>query len=149
MTKTRYVVGFAFDERGDHVLLIEKRRPEWQSGRLNGIGGHVEEGENGHEAMVREFEEETGLETTESEWQCFAKLVTTRSVVDVFTARLSRERALGADDKTDEKIQCVRTADLADYETVPNLRWLVPLALRADDLLNVVEVVEAARYETA
>jgi hypothetical protein len=36
-----YVVGFAFDTDG-RVALIRKNRPEWQAGRLNGIGGHVE-----------------------------------------------------------------------------------------------------------
>lgn len=55
-----YVVGLIVD-KFDYVLLIRKNRPEWQAGRLNGIGGRVEEGETPYEAMVRECSEECGL----------------------------------------------------------------------------------------
>lgn len=54
-----YVLGFMFDPTLRKVLLVWKDRPTWQKGRLNGIGGHIEAGETPHEAMVREFEEET------------------------------------------------------------------------------------------
>ena len=40
-----YVLGFCFNTRLDQVVLIQKTRPEWQAGRLNGIGGHIENGE--------------------------------------------------------------------------------------------------------
>ena len=51
----RYVLGFAFDPRMDRVMLIKKTRPAWQAGRLNGIGGHIEQDELSCEAMRREF----------------------------------------------------------------------------------------------
>lgn len=58
MSKIKYVVGFAFD--GDQVLLIEKNRgPSFLIGKLNGVGGKVEEGESFIEAVEREFIEET------------------------------------------------------------------------------------------
>ena len=40
----RMVVGFAFTEDRRSVILIRKNRPEWQAGRLNGVGGHIEPG---------------------------------------------------------------------------------------------------------
>lgn len=59
--KTKYVLGFAFNELRSEVLLILKLRPEWQKGFLNGIGGKIEEDETPIEAMNRECFEETGL----------------------------------------------------------------------------------------
>lgn len=56
----RYVCGFVFDEDAN-VLLIQKRRPKWQAGRWNGIGGKIEEGECPHDAMVREAIEEADI----------------------------------------------------------------------------------------
>ena len=57
----QYVVGLIFDESFENILLIRKNRPDWQKGRLNGVGGKVEDQETSYEAMVRECEEECGL----------------------------------------------------------------------------------------
>lgn len=67
----KYVVGFAFSPNYQDVLLIEKRKPAWQAGKLNGIGGKIESGEQPIDAMVREFREECGLQTTVSDWLHF------------------------------------------------------------------------------
>lgn len=57
--KIKYVVGFVFN--GNGILLIRKNRgPHWMVGKLNGVGGKVEDGESYLEAMEREFIEETG-----------------------------------------------------------------------------------------
>lgn len=58
----KYVVGILIDKSYERVLLIRKRRPWWQDGRLNGVGGHIEEGESAYEAMCRECKEECNLE---------------------------------------------------------------------------------------
>ncbi len=70
---TAYVVGFAFDD-DENVALVRKKRPEWQKGYLNGVGGKIEEGESSRAAMVREFEEETGLGVPEHEWEQFVAM---------------------------------------------------------------------------
>ena len=59
--KDRYVLGFVFSLDASRVLLIWKNRPEWQKGKLNGIGGKIEEGELPIDAMKREFSEETSF----------------------------------------------------------------------------------------
>lgn len=56
-----YVAGFLFSECQKYVAMVRKNKPEWQKGKLNGIGGKIEAGETPHEAMVREFREETGI----------------------------------------------------------------------------------------
>lgn len=65
-----YCLGFRCDSTG--VLLIEKRTPEWQRGLVNGLGGHVEDNESAVTAMVREFREESGIDTEEEEWHLFS-----------------------------------------------------------------------------
>jgi 8-oxo-dGTP diphosphatase len=70
----KYVLGFAFSNGGENIVLIEKQKPDWQKDFLNGIGGKVEKGESSKNAMVREFREETGVETNSDDWDYFAKL---------------------------------------------------------------------------
>src|SRR5262245_6680033 len=57
-----YVVSFLFDQRCERVLLMMKRRPAWQAGKRNGVGGKVEPGESVHDAMHREGLEEIGVQ---------------------------------------------------------------------------------------
>lgn len=63
-----YVLGFCCVKAGelygpeeDQAIFIHKNRPAWQAGKINLPGGAIEEGETPEEAIIREFEEETGL----------------------------------------------------------------------------------------
>lgn len=143
---TDYVVGFAFSKDREQVLLVWKRRPSWQAGKLNGVGGHIEPGELPLEAMRREFFEETGIMTSLRDWKHFAVVQTDLSRVFMFAATLPDLAA--AKSTTDESIFAVDVS-LDGWTVLPNLRWLVPLALRAADLLVPAIVHEAAWYETA
>jgi 8-oxo-dGTP diphosphatase len=116
---TRYVCGFYFAHNG-LVLLIEKKRPEWQRGKYNGIGGHIEPGEYPHDAMAREFREETGLEDVVS-WHYMLTLGGEYRSVDFFYAK----GRVFIPTSTDE--------EFVWFEELPrniisNLAWLVPLA---------------------
>ncbi len=73
MQINKYVIGFVFDTKTQEVLLIEKKRPNWQKGLLNGVGGKAESFETDRPvlAMVREAEEETGLQTRPEDWLLF------------------------------------------------------------------------------
>jgi 8-oxo-dGTP diphosphatase len=56
-----YCLGFAFTVDGS-VALIRKAKPEWQAGKLNGVGGKIEDFDPSPvHAMTREFMEETGV----------------------------------------------------------------------------------------
>jgi len=56
-----YVLGFIFNKYNE-VLLMLRDKPSSQAGKLNGIGGHIEEGETPYEAMYRETWEEVESE---------------------------------------------------------------------------------------
>jgi len=73
MTPKRFVLTFMFDPTITKVLLIRKTKPDWMAGRLNAVGGHVEEGETFEDAAVREFLEETGLDS-QDRWHAFLRL---------------------------------------------------------------------------
>ena len=115
-----YVAGFAFDERESKVALILKTRPDWQKGRLNGIGGHIEPGETPLAAMHREFEEETGGSAL---WQQFATLCGDGFAVHFFCGVTVDP----LESLTDEQVVWVAVDDLPD-NVLPNLRWLIPMA---------------------
>ncbi len=72
---TNYVLGFMFSNTKQYVALIRKTHPEWQKGKLNGIGGKLMPGEKAVRAMVREFAEEAGYLTEAGQWQHFARLM--------------------------------------------------------------------------
>lgn len=61
-----------FSEDKDIVALTRKNHPTWQAGKLNGIGGKINDGESPVAAMVREFQEEAGGGTTEAQWRHYA-----------------------------------------------------------------------------
>lgn len=58
-----YVMGFIFSAKRDKVLLVKKKRPEWQTGKWNAIGGKIDDTDvNPLAAMQRESSEETGMQ---------------------------------------------------------------------------------------
>ncbi len=69
---TQFVTGFLFNSALNQVVLIKKNKPKWMAGKLNGVGGKIEEGESPIEAMQREFLEEAGA--TVIFWNPFAVL---------------------------------------------------------------------------
>ena len=56
-----YVVTFLFTMDYKSIWLIEKQKPAWQKGCLNGIGGKIERGEAPQQAAIREIKEEAGV----------------------------------------------------------------------------------------
>lgn len=79
-----YSLGLMFSTDRSRVALIRKATPQWQAGKLNGVGGKAEPGETARQAMVREFHEETGVLTEASSWQLFARLGSPHFEVHVF-----------------------------------------------------------------
>lgn len=76
-TKLKYTLDFIFDKNWEKVLLVHKQRPEWQKGKINGVGGKYEEGENSVACIRRETNEKTGLDIEERTWISMGGLVPT------------------------------------------------------------------------
>lgn len=129
-----YVAGFMFDHSRQRVALIRKQKPAWQRGKLNGIGGKVEDGENVFDAMVRGFAEETGYETTVEQWEQFMRMAGENDGglgafrVDFFATvgDLSMVRTMES-----EPVEIVWLKDVSAVraDMIENLPWLIPLAL--------------------
>ena len=124
---TRYVAGFLFDDCRQHVVLIRKNRPEWQRGKLNGLGGRIEPGETPASAMRREFQEETGVDIPD--WKEFAVLTGTGFVVHFFYGCADWETIGRVSSLTDELVRTYQLNELGSLPTVPNAKWLIPKAL--------------------
>lgn len=131
--KQNYVLGFMFDSNLSRVVLIKKKRPAWQAGLFNGAGGMVELGERDVDAMVREFKEETGVLTHPSSWTPYCTLVDEAYSVSVYWSA-SDVRVAEVGTRTDEEVQCFCLTDVwsGAMPQVPNLRWLVAMALDHD-----------------
>jgi len=124
---TRYVVGFMFDSNKEKVVLIEKQRPDWQKNLLNGVGGHIEAAESGIEAMKREFSEETGVDCPD--WENYANLSDAKGHFNVEMFYAISDKMFEVVSKTDERVLIEWVKDLDKLNVIPNLRWLIPMAL--------------------
>lgn len=129
----RCVVGLLFCH--DWIAMVEKAKPAWQAGLLNGIGGKVELEESFDKAMRREWTEETlGDMEVIPEWRHFLTLKDGGAVVAFYAARcddFSVMEALPTFNDANERMKWVTVRKVVNGEVdiVPNLRWVIPLAL--------------------
>lgn len=129
----KYVLGFMMGPSKWNVALIKKKRPKWQAGKYNGIGGHIEKGEKPYDAMVREFEEETGYK--ESDWRMFCILHGDDWKVYCYAAWTMPK----LESKTDEEVGWYSLDDLRVMPIIPNLKWLIPLARDSQVVAHVYD----------
>jgi 8-oxo-dGTP diphosphatase len=124
-----YVAGFLFSGDREWVVLVEKIRPDWQRGRLNGVGGKIEASDASPvAAMVREFEEEAGLRV--HGWEKFCEIQRLGDLTHFF--RSFAEGPVGhVSGIEEEKVSAYPVSEVARLNTMPNLRWLIPMALDA------------------
>lgn len=122
-----YSLGFLFSPDCRRVALINKTKPKWQKGLLNGIGGK-RENETMLECMQREFEEETGFKFTN--WEHFLDMGNDSFLVSCYRGFSDKLHELKS--TTDEIIEIHGVALMVAVgykDMIPNLRWILPLAL--------------------
>jgi 8-oxo-dGTP diphosphatase len=129
----KYVVGFIFSFDGKDVLLIRKLHPEWQAGRLNGIGGSIKDNETSTDAMIRECKEETGLDL-KTGWQEFLLCSDIEKNIQLYCFRnyIFENHLKEAKTMTDEHITIVNAetaSNLTAKSIIGNLRVLLRMAM--------------------
>lgn len=134
--KHRYVAGFLFSTNCQRVVLIRKTHPEWQKGKLNGVGGRIEPGETPLECMRREFLEEAGIDVPY--WTEFVHLLGHTPdgetfEVHFFRAEFNLVGVERVESKTEETVEIHLTGEVITQSsklgTVSNIPWLVMMAL--------------------
>ena len=141
-----YVLGFMFSADLQEVLLIEKQRPRWQAGLLNGIGGKIEAGEAPLTAMVREFYEESGLATQAEDWHPIA--LVQGADFKVYCFKAVSPVVAEAESLTDETVQLVPVRlDELRTKTLSNVPGLISHALDPDAPFMVLNYRELAVLE--
>ena len=134
MKNQMFVLGFLFSEDSSKVLLINKTKPTWQVGKLNGIGGKVEALETNVNAMIRECKEESDIEYRN--WQYYTSLEGADwsiSVYKGFTDSIFKYKNL-----TEEQLSIITLSRGGGISynfpnnIIPNLSWLIPMALTKD-----------------
>jgi 8-oxo-dGTP diphosphatase len=109
------------------VVLIKKNRPNWQKGKLNGVGGLVRENENVKQAMIREFKEETAIE--HELWDRFAIGTSNDETERVHFYRTLSHKYDFVVTKEEEQVFIIPFDQLNDFPLIYNLKWLIELAL--------------------
>ncbi len=137
----KYVLAFIFSDDFSRVLLIHKNRPDWQKGKMNGIGGKLETDESFLEAVVREVQEETGLMIVSSDWKLVAELEGPLFYTQVMATILPQP--VPAQSMTDETVEWFDIKCLPE-NCIANLSWLIPLS--ADNLRDSQFQLARATY---
>lgn len=120
----RYTISTIF--RSGCVLLVEKQKPEWQAGKLNLPGGHIEDGEEEHQAATREVKEETGLDTIF--YTKMGRIIGTDWEVHIFNhiCDLYKDKPKEVTD-VGEKLLWKRITSLHQSNAIENLKIIIPM----------------------
>lgn len=136
----KYTLGFIFSEDKQFVLLIRKTKPAWQAGKLNGIGGKVEEDEFPSECIRREVFEESGLQI--DAWKSFAVMHSNDFRVDCFWSIYKGNIFTDYTSKTEEIISPYYVKDIHKLvetgECINNLDVLIYAALKNEFFMELM-----------
>jgi 8-oxo-dGTP diphosphatase len=132
---TVYCVGFMFSPERDRVVLLQKAKPAWMAGKLNGVGGKVEQGETPYEAMVREFREETGVQ--HDDWRYAGRLESLDSEIHIFLTFSDKVDSVKTTTAEPVDTYDVRLITHGVVSVIPNLRWIIPYLLDRDESVSV------------
>lgn len=117
---------------GDELLLIRigADRGAW-AGLLNGVGGHIEAGENPHAAAIREIQEETGISPRDLRF-CGIIIVDTGSSPGIgMHVFVGTADARGVTISDEGELQWIPLENIAEFPLVTDLPILIPRALEA------------------
>ena len=127
---TEYTIGAVFDVslKDTEVLLQLRNRPNWQKGKYNFPGGHVEEGEDVLQCMKREFAEECGLIIDQKDWEYAGKINGKDYIVYIFIHFISSNLREFIMNMEDQELKWFSINNLPS-NIIWNIKGLVPLLL--------------------
>lgn len=131
---TAYTVGFIFDQTFEHVLLMHKTKPAWQAGKINGLGGKIEPGEDMYDCIVREIREESALETQKDQWVFVGNVSSDTVSLDVL-GYVYEGNHNDAKTTEGEVVEWFPVASLPE-NVISNLTWIIPMTI--DKIQNQV-----------
>lgn len=140
LSVTAYTVGIMFSSDFQQVILALKDKPEWQKGKYNFPGGHIESGESGMNCICREFAEECGLNTMPFDWKEIGVMNNPfqRYYVNIFSGIYRPGMGELTRMEEDLPVEWFYIQTLPE-NMVPNLRFLIPFAWnywKAEDNLD-------------
>src|SRR5688500_10328094 len=130
--RLEYVLALLFTADAREVVLVRKTRPAWQAGRVNALGGKLQDGEDILEAARREVREEAGVDV--ETWEHF--LVWHDPEYRLRGVRAFDDAARRARTAEDQEVFLTRV-DTLPPNVIDNLRWIIPLALDRDVAIPV------------
>lgn len=136
----KYVLGIVLNFEANKILLISKKRPSWQAGLFNGIGGKLNHAEAPLDGMIREFKEETGLDSSYADWIYVGHKTRPAAInleglsyrMDIFVTTRSDEDLKSAEyyPPTDEKLLYIPlNLQILKKHGVAGLSWIVAASL--------------------
>lgn len=129
----KYTQGFAFTDKREWVLLIEKDRgPDGIIGKWIGLGGKLEPDETLHECMAREMMEEAAVETQPEDWKHFCTFGDGETFeVYCFMTDLPDNQSLDVEGQETERVEFVNLDYIleGDLHTTRHLPYLVRMAM--------------------
>ena len=134
----RYVLGFAFTEEATSVLLVRKNRPDWQKGKLNGIGGKIKIRETPIAAINREAFEGAGIKVS---WQHKGVIKGTNNAGSEFECHVfyAYEDFEWQQKKDEELIMADALYYWQKGEILQSLNYLIPFGLYNDGSKFLIE----------
>lgn len=125
-TTIRATLLFVFTPGLSEVLLIEKNKPDFHKGLLNGLGGKNLENESDIACASRELKEESNLIIPEQNWKYYAHFHWQSWDVPVMAAVYSgkKSEAKSMEDNTVAWHACQPLPE----NCISNLTWLIPMA---------------------
>jgi 8-oxo-dGTP diphosphatase len=128
-----YVLALLFTPNGREVVLVRKTRPAWQAGRVNALGGKLNDGEEILAAARREVREEAGVDV--AQWEEF--LTWHDAEYRLRAVRAFDARAANVYTAEDQEV-ILAGVDALPGDVIDNLRWMIPLALDRDVAVPII-----------
>jgi 8-oxo-dGTP diphosphatase len=127
------------------VAIGKRKGPPYVINKTNGPGGKLDKGETPIGAMVREWKEETGMQTAARDWRPFLVLNGEEDTIHFFVA--ISENAMDArtqpvpEGEEEEPITIINWRGMLAYgEPAHNLHWIIPMALDPETRIHHVHL---------